>query len=162
VTKTEVNFDTVLPLPTVLGQSVRRISIERADHQKCARITLWHEAAEGVQIWSQMHDVAERLEIGVLSFASVSAGNVNEIISEFPRPLAPKQVWKLLIEKNGTVLESGVRFLFADACELVILPADFPFFLSILGNCVPVTNPRPEYDLDEYQQVKIFDSAEAR
>jgi hypothetical protein len=36
-------------------------------------VTLWRSDGTGLRLYSQMHDVAERREVGVLNFEQVSA-----------------------------------------------------------------------------------------
>jgi hypothetical protein len=153
---TTVQFETTEPLAPFLGRTIERVSFRKADHGKCSVVTFWHNEKDGTSVSSQMHDVDVKLEVGVLRIERIATLDINDSVINFPTPLIPSEIWKLQITKNGTSLESGLRFIFTNAQELIILPADFPCFLSILGNCVPTINEVSEYSIDQYVQGKIF------
>jgi len=103
-----------------------------------------------------MHDVAERLEVGVLKIRSVEAISETSRVFDFEPTLIPEAGYKLVIQEAGTTLESGLKLCFESGSDLVILPADFPFFLAVCGNCLPQMQTVPEYNLEAYQAVQIF------
>ena len=56
-----------------LKRPITRISIEFAFHGKPVYVTLWRPDGTGLLIHSDMHDLAERREVGVLQFGRVFA-----------------------------------------------------------------------------------------
>ncbi len=70
-------------------------------HGKVETVSFWTDRANGVRVHSNMHDVAEKIEVGVLSFELTSQTAEGEQLVQFDHLLTPYLVSKL------TVLESG-------------------------------------------------------
>jgi hypothetical protein len=99
-----------------------------------------------------MHDVAERVEVGVLSFELASQTTEGEYLIRFDQILTPYLVSKLIILESGKVLESGLVLRFVDGQEFLVVPSDFPCCLTVKtkGIDLPKTLPNTEYSLDRY------------
>ena len=125
-------------------------------HLKFSSVTLWHFEGKGVRVSSQMQDVAEKLEVGVLSFGFVDRILPNETVVEANPIFLPQRGSKLQICEAGISLESGLDLSFDRGRELRIVPAAFPFFLAVSGTGVPAGESVPEYPLENYALLEIF------
>jgi hypothetical protein len=67
-----------------LAQPIARLSLEFAFHGRPVYVTLWRPDGTGLLVHSDMHDLAERIEVGVLQFGRVFAPEAQEIIVETP------------------------------------------------------------------------------
>ena len=97
-------------------------------------LTLWRADGSGLRVFSLMHDVAERTEVGVLSFEPVAEPYPEEVFECLPavfRGLVA--VSKLTIDESGTRAESGIILASESGEELVILAGAFPCNLAIRG-----------------------------
>jgi hypothetical protein len=96
-------------LATELSKPLKGISIEFEPHGWPMFTTLWRQDGTGLRLYSQMHDVAERREVGVLQFEYVSSPKDNEttvdLASAFSRQVT---ACKLVIKESGVSAESGV------------------------------------------------------
>lgn len=139
-----------------LVQGVDRASIRTAAHGRPIAVTLWQRSGIGTRIESMMHDLAPRLEVGILSMTRVSAPFGDEIFveapSEFARDLA---LTKLFIEVESNRLESGVILTGRSERELVIVAGAYPYSLAIFGLGDAPHRFEPEYPLNAYQRDKI-------
>jgi hypothetical protein len=131
-------------------------------------LTLWRADGTGLQISSRMHDIAERLEIGVLEFALVAAEmkepkrsvtGVRQL--SFAKVDLPtsfhnnNHVTKLVISEAGTTADSGILITAADGNEIVIVAGVMPYSLAIRGIFSAPRIFQPEYDLKCYERVEI-------
>jgi hypothetical protein len=162
VTKNVIGFKAGESLGFLLGGVLDRASLFEDKHGDCERITLWYSDGHGVAIHSDMRDIADKLEVGVLTLERIQEEATSSSIA-FPRPGTPRtisftvpttptQVWKLKITEAGTTCESGLRIDLADAKELMILPSGRPCYLSIFIDNRLVTASVPEYDVTSYEQ----------
>jgi hypothetical protein len=107
-------------------------------------------------IFSRMHDVAERLEVGVLNFRSVTDLDEDAISVDFRPQLVPYRGCKLVVEEAETRLESGLKLYFQNGQDLLILPAAFPLHLAVSGSCIQDRNTTSEYPIENYEAVELF------
>jgi len=102
-----------------------------------------------------MHDVAERREVGVLSFACnfepPIEGKAVCVASAFERHIS---VSKLVSEESGTSADSGV-VLEAANDQIVIVAGVFPYTLAVSGLFIGPHVFQPEYPLDQYLRVPL-------
>lgn len=139
-----------------LSKPLKNISIEFEPHGKPMFVTLWRQDGTGLRLFSKMHDVAQRKEIGIMQFESVSSGKNGEVTIEIPRHFEGRiAASKLVIEESGTIAESGVVLHGSDGREIVIVPADFPCFLAIKGLPLDSHTSKPEYPLQQYHRVAL-------
>ncbi len=141
-------------LATELARPLKQVSIESEPHGWPMFVTLWRPDGTGLRVRSEMHDVAERREIGVLCFSHVLAPVSNATLIELPptfdRELA---VFKLLIEESGTRAESGVILMGDDGDKVIIVAGVKPYCLSISGLPSAPSKFESEYPLDRYARV---------
>ena len=139
-------------LVDALKRPLESISLMLDKHGKVETVTFWADHANGVRVHSHMHDVAERVEVGVLSFELASQTTEGEYLVRFDQVLTPYLVSKLIVLESGKVLESGLVLRFVDGQEFLVVPSDFPCCLAVKtkGMDLPKTLPNTEYSLDRY------------
>jgi hypothetical protein len=138
-------------LAAELARPINRISVEFAFHGRPVYVTLWRPDSTGLLVHSDMHDLAERREVGVLQFGYVFAPEAQEIIIETsPIFHGELSVSKLIIEESGTESESGIILRAADGQELVIVAGVNPYSVAVSGVTFPGYTFEPEYKLEQY------------
>jgi hypothetical protein len=145
------------PLAAELSKPVKRISIELG-HPKNGPMfaTLWRPDGAGLRLYSQMHDVAERREVGVLNFQRVPTPRPNETIVEAAAAFRGEiVVSKLIIVESGTSAESGVILKASTGDEIVIVAGVAPYSLAVRVAPSPPDLFNPEYPIDRYSRVAI-------
>jgi hypothetical protein len=96
------------PLAAELRRPIEQVSLE-FDHGRPMVITLWRSDGTGLRVYSQMHDVAVRREVGALNFDLVLAPRPEETIADLASAFQGEiVVSKLIIHESGTSAESGV------------------------------------------------------
>jgi hypothetical protein len=120
-------------------------------------LTLWHSDGTGLKIFSQMHDIAERIEIGVLNFEKVTthAGDATnaDVSVAFDCDI---EAFKLILDEGGTRAECGLALRASNGDQITIVPSAGAYSLAILG--VFASTPHifePEYQLNRYARVPI-------
>ena len=96
------------PLAAELRKPIKQISVEFVIPNSGPRfVTLWRPDETGLRLFTEMHDVAERREVGVLHFEQVFALGPSEVITDLPSVFQGENVvFKLVIHESGT---KGVR-----------------------------------------------------
>jgi hypothetical protein len=70
-------------LAAELSKPIKQVSLGVGITQSGPRFaTFWRSDGTGLRLYSQMHDVAERREVGVLNFERVSAPRPDETIAD--------------------------------------------------------------------------------
>jgi len=135
----------------------RRISTRTASHGKPIAVTLWRLDGSGLQIQSRMHDVAERLEVGVLEFMRIAQTGAVETALDLPKEFAERiSVNKLLIDLDGPTAESGVALENRLGEEIIVVAGAYPYTLAISAPLVGGIAPfEPEYPLAQYRRVAL-------
>ncbi len=119
-------------------------------------VTLWRQDGTGLRLSSEMHDVAERKEVGVLQFRSVSSPKDSETVVDVPSAFnGPLRAFKLVIKESGVIAESGIVLKGSDGSQIVVVPAAFPHLLAIQGLLPASYSFDPEYPLDQYSQIPM-------
>jgi hypothetical protein len=118
-------------------------------------ITLWHTDGSGLKCFSQMTDLAERVEVGSLHFERVAERSTESLDLNIPF-VDIEAIFVLSIEESGTVAESGLVLIGEDGKELTIVAADYPFGLAISGVPIDHYTFRSEYLLHEYQKRQMI------
>jgi len=122
-------------------------------------LTFRRNNGSDIIIYSQMHDVAERLEVGALTFELVTAYSIPEndrvitLSKEFDAPITAS---KLLISESENTLESGIILKAANGFQIIIVAGVSPYTIAIQG--VADDLPRifnPEYPLEDYKIIPI-------
>jgi len=117
-----------------------KISVQLGVAERPIGITFWNPAGLGLQIWSEIEDIAERTEVGVLAFSLVSESEPDEIFTDF------------VIEESGSKCESGLCIETMDGREIIIVAGVYPYSLAIKGVISIPYIFEPEYDLDRYDR----------
>ena len=143
------------PLFLELSKPLKQISVDRF-HGRPMSVTLWRQDGTGLRVSSEMHDVAERKEVGLLQFGCVSLPKDNETIMDIPAAFnSPITVFKLVIHESGASVESGMVLKASDGSEIVVVAGAYPHFLA-LGGVLPAPYTfEPEYPLDQYSRVPL-------
>ncbi len=142
-------------LAAELAKPLKQVFIEFTTRGQPITVTLWRSDNTGLRIHSEMHDVAERREVGVLSFAynsePPSEGKAVFVASVFERHIG---VSKLVIEESGTSAESGVVLSAADD-QIVIVAGVFPYTLAVDGLLLAPRVFQPEYPMEQYLRIPL-------
>lgn len=102
-----------------------------------------------------MHDVAERIEYGVLEFDSWAVDGAEEVTIDLPDDLwEGSTASKLMVNDGGVVCESGLVVRGARGSELIVVAGAYPYTLavSVAGAFGPF---EPELPVDKYDRVLI-------
>jgi hypothetical protein len=120
-------------------------------------LTLWHSDGTGLKIFSQMHDIAERIEIGVLNFEKVASHADDETTVDVSAAFdCNVEAFKLILDEEGTRAECGLALRASNGDEITIVPSAGPYSLAILGLFASTPHIfEPEYQLDRYTRVQI-------
>ncbi|GAB3447359.1 hypothetical protein GCM10027320_40880 [Massilia solisilvae] len=101
-----------------------------------------------------MHDVAERIEVGVLVFELVAEKNAQDLSLRVPDSFKRSHlVEKLLIDVDGVTAESGVLISTANGDVLVAVAGAYPYTVTFFATGLP-GNFEPEYPLEKYRRTK--------
>lgn len=137
----------------LLDKTFTRISVVQTMHVNPLEVIIWMSLGSGLRIRSRMHDVAERVEIGVLEFSQAIRPDWSSYLEtvELTREFQEKvSVGKLMLEYERTRIECGLTFEGNKGGRVIIVPSDYPGALAIEG-----TNLRfrfgPEYPLGQYK-----------
>lgn len=139
-----------------LAQGIIRVSIQADPDGLPFAVTLWRGSTAGTRIESSMHDLAERIEVGVLSATRVDAPAEKDVFIEVPSEFSGHlKLTKLLIDVQSMRLESGLVLTSQGGRELVIVAGAYPYSLAIHGLGDAHHRFEPEYPLDKYLRVAI-------
>ena len=139
-----------------LAQGISRVSIQADPNGLPFAVTLWHNSTAGTLIESAMHDLAERIEVGVLSATRVDAPAEKDVFIEVPSEFSGHlKLTKLLIDVQSRRLESGIVLTSQSGRELVVVAGAYPYSLAIHGLGDAHYRFEPEYPLDNYLRLAI-------
>jgi hypothetical protein len=143
-------------LAAELARPIKRVSVEFAFHERPVYVTLWRADGTGLLVHSDMHDLAERVEVGVLQFSYVFAPEPQEAIVE-ASPVFDGEllVSKLIIQESGTESESGIILRAVNGEEMVIVAGVNPYSVAIRGVALLGYTFEPEYELERYSRVSF-------
>jgi hypothetical protein len=145
------------PLAGELARPITRLSIEFAFHGRPVYATLWGPDETGLLIHSDMQDVAERREVGVLQFSRVYEAETQEIVIEAPSVFQENlSISKLAIEESGVQCESGIILQADSGEEIVIVAGVQPYSLAVRGITWPKYTFEPEYPMEQYSRIGVF------
>jgi len=142
-------------LAAELSRPLKQISIEFVINRP-RFITLWRSDGTGLKLYTDMHDVAERREVGVLNIERVSTPQPDEVfVTVSPSFGSEIIVSKLLIRESGVEAESGVVFTTKTGDEIVVVAGAYPYSLAVQGVSSLPHVFEPEYPMDQYLRVPI-------
>ncbi len=141
-------------LAAELSKPIKKVSVEFAIPNSGPRfVTLWRSDGSGLRIFTEMYDVAERIEVGVLNFDQVFSPRPNEKIvlvsSAFDREIV---VSKLIIQELNTRAESGA-ILAAGNEEIIVVAGVYPYSLAVSGVLSVPHVFEPAYSIEDYTRV---------
>ena len=149
-------WDEPRSLAAELVKRIRQISLKFGFHQRPEAVTLWRMDGSGLQLYSQMHDVAERREVGVLQFRYALAPQPDETIVNVPPAFESDViVRKLVILESGIKAESGVVLTTVAGNEIVVVAGAYPYSLAVHGLSSLPHVFEPEYPLNQYLRLPI-------
>jgi hypothetical protein len=144
------------PLAVEVTKPIRHVSIEFEPHGKPMYITLWRPDGSGLRVHSEAHEIAERMEIGVLRFSHLqsSSGNGETF------PIAPEfnqqvDAFKLVVHESGVKAESGILLRAKSGSEITIAAAAFPFMIAVNGVVQRPHIFEPEYPMEDFERLPI-------
>lgn len=141
-------------LAAELSMPIERVSVEFViPHVGPNSVALWRSDGTGLRLFTEMHDVAARREVGVLNFEHASALRPGETVLGVASFHGPIVVSKLLIHESGTTAESGVVLKASSGGEMVIVAGAYPHSLAVLGVASLPHLFEPEYPIDLYTRV---------
>lgn len=150
------NWSEPTALSAELIKPIAQISVQLDPHGRPMSTTLWRSDGTGFRIQAEMHDVAERREVGILKFSYASFPREDEKIvdvrSRFGSELV---VSKLIIDESGTRAESGIAIKSTAGHEILIVVAAMPYSLAVSGVLKGPHVFEPEYPVDSYEKVPI-------
>lgn len=139
-----------------LAHGISRVSIQADANGLPFAVTLWQSTASGTRIESAMHDLAERIEVGVLSATRVSKPAENEVFVEMPIEFSGHlALTKLSIDFELHRLESGIVLTAEGGRELVVVAGAYPYSLAVRGLGDAPNLFKPEYPLSTYQRFTV-------
>ena len=142
-------------LGSELAKPITRLSME-STNGRLVHITLWRPDKTGLLVHSEMHDVAERREVGILQFGRVYEIEPQESVIEVPAAFSEHlSVKKLVIRESGVDCESGVVFLAHSGEEIIILAGVAIYSLAVHGVTWPGYTFQPEYSLEQYSRIEL-------
>lgn len=144
------------PLAVEVTKPIRQVSIEFEPHGKPMYVTLWRPDGSGLRVHSEVHEIAERMEIGVLRFSHFKSPSGSEVML----PIAPEfnqqvDAFKLVAHVSGVKAESGILLRARNGIEIAIVAAAFPFMIAVDGVVQRPHIFEPEYPMEEYERLPI-------
>lgn len=119
-------------------------------------VTLWLTSGDGFRLTSQMHDLANRTEAGILCIEQLVQADPKETSVDLPWQFKKGgSASKLIVRESGWQLESGLLFESPDGDEVSILPAAFPSYLCVQGIETPPQEVTSEYPLARYTRLLL-------
>lgn len=153
-------WDEPKPLESVLTIPFYRVSMQlHASNPALPNVvTFWRVDGTWVEVYSVMHDVVERSEVGVLTFAMVpSRPEDQEVAVDMePNPFVPAEVKKLVIREEDVTAESGITLISDKGKIITVAASAFPCALAVEGvrDDIPGIFD-PEYEIDRYEVVPL-------
>lgn len=119
-------------------------------------VTFWRSKDAGMKIASTMHDIGERLEVGVLRIEVV---DWRPEYMQVTRPLPSEFCGSIEVEKlvgcHGSIeFESGLLLRSAKGNVIALVAAAHPYMIALSG-LLEQKFWVPEYDLDFYRNEKL-------
>jgi hypothetical protein len=144
------------PLAVEVTKPITHVSVYFDEHSRPMDITLWRADGSGLTIFSEMHDIADRVEIGILRFEQTKSLQGNRVV--LPIALEFRQridAFKLTVHESGVLAESGIVLRAQCNREITIVAAAMPCFIAIKGVVEQPNIFEPEYPIENYERVPI-------
>jgi len=121
-------------------------------------INLWRIDGTVLKIYSKMHDLDGREEVGVISIESIDPPMSDKIHIELPDYfISIVDVEKLSVEeRGGVVADSGISIKFIGNNELIVVSGSFPCSISVSG--IPTLSAlfEPEWPIEKYSRASLL------
>jgi hypothetical protein len=143
------------PSPALLRHPFHRLAVRFINARILASVVLWWPDGTAVEIQSDMVDITDTLEIGVLHFSAVrklNAGHSEQFFDVSPRFTEKFTASRLLIKESGITAESGIAFESNNGKRVIVVAGSIPFTLAVLGISDTLKQFQPEYELGGYAQ----------
>jgi len=145
-------------LPRELARPFTRISIvylnkPSLEEKKrwASSITLWDSNDEGVRISATINDVADRVEVGSLSFEKVTKANEGDEFFELSESFSNGTLLsKVILHESRKYIETGIIITAPNEAQIMIVPNAMPYTLAVRCEEVGAQFFEPEYPLEEY------------
>jgi len=137
-----------------LHKPIVGISTQKIASDVIIALIFWHQDGTGVRCRSNMHDVAPRIELGVLDFAKIRSNRDKECEGFLDGGLPSFDTLEVLlmtIEAGGVVAESGMVLRSASSRIMVACGAA-PYSLAVYDSRFPDRDFLPEYKISEYKE----------
>jgi hypothetical protein len=139
-------------LHDALSKPIHAVALSLLPLRTVYAAKLWREDGTAIVVYSRMLYVAERDEVGVLTFAPTTEVSDDDVL--FPLPQGANTVTSLsklsTLEPNDILAESGLIIGLRPDLELVVVAGAFPLSLAISGLEDWDGEFEPEYQLDWY------------
>lgn len=144
------------PLAVEVTKPIRGVSIEFEPHGKPMYITLWRPDGSGLRVHSEAHEIAQRMEIGVLRFTHLDSPSGSEMML----PINPEfnqqiDAFRLVVHESGVKAESGIVLRAKNGSEITIAAAAFPFMIAVDGVVQRPHIFEPEYPMEDFERLPI-------
>jgi len=146
------------PLDVEMTKPIAQVSIYTFGSVRMSphSLTLWRPDGSGLRIYSEMREVAERIEIGVLCFTHVkSPSEDEETLTIGPEFNQQNDAFKLLIHDEGVTAESGILLRARNGNEIAVLVGSFPLTIAIKGVIQRPHIFQPEYPMERLERLPI-------
>ena len=145
------------PLSVEVIKPIRQVSIESFGPLGMPRLlTLWRPDGSGLRVHSEMRQIAERMEIGVLCFEHFKSQSGSEamlpISPEFDRQV---DAFKLVVQESGVTAESGILLRARNGSEIAIVAGAFPLTIAVRGVVEQPHIFEPEYPIEDFERLPI-------
>jgi hypothetical protein len=141
-------------LKAALLAPISRATLKEFAHRPNV-LTLWRTDGSRLRVRSTMHEISERIEIGVLQFDLESETPTDLVEVTFKVPLKPSRIRKLVISESGVQAESGIVLECEDQNEITIVAGTYPYTLGINGLFESEYAFETEYAVDKYTSVEL-------
>ncbi len=114
-------------------------------------VTLWDKNHVGLRITPNMNDVAERIEVGSLSFKRVDEADERDEFFELSEGYSNGTLLqKIILTESGKRIEAGMIVTAPNEAHILIVPNVMPYTLAIRCEEIAPRFFEPEYPLNEY------------
>lgn len=151
-------WDGATPLAVEVTKPIRQVSIESFGPLGMPHLlTLWRTDGSGLKIHSEMRQIAERMEIGVLCFEHSKSPSDSEATTLPVAPEFDQQVdaFKLVVHESGVTAESGILLRAKNGSEIAIVAGAFPLTIAVKGVVQRPHIFEPEYPMEDFERLPI-------
>lgn len=138
----------------ILTGPFSRVSTPSGSEKFLFAIKFWLRTGRSFTVYSEMHDLHEREEVGVLKFVETTGISFDKKELAFDMSgVSVAYVNKLVVyEKGFGSIDCGVSLHLGDGAEIVVVAGSFPCSIAVRG--IPGLSNKfdPEYPLGRYKR----------